>query len=983
MNALFTRFANSSHQLTVAIIIALTLSALSFLHPLSWLAPASSTDSSPALDLGRLPLSFTANQGQTDDQVKFLSRGSGYDLFLAATEAVLALRQPAALTAGSGDTPSTEYAVLRMQLVGANPEPQVAGLEELPGKVNYLIGNDPTKWRTDVPTYARVRYHDVYPGVDLVYYGNQRQLEYDFIVAPGAEPQAITVRFQGSEDIEIDTEGDLLLHSSGAEVRLTKPLIYQEVGGAKLQIAGEYVLTGPDEVKFKVGAYDPSRPLIIDPILDYSTFVGGSGYEYGYGVAVDGLGNAYLVGDTMSPDFPTTSGAFDTEYNGDYYDAFVAKLNPEGTGLVYATFLGGSDVDKAQGIAVDSSGYVYVVGHTFSADFPISPDAYDRQLDGEVDYFVARLYPSGTGLVYSTFLGGQHPFFERLASIAVDRYGNAYVTGQTSSSDFPTTDGAFDRELSGYADLFVTKLNPDGTGLVYSTFIGGTSFREDNVYHPSIAVDSLGHAYVAGWIYALAADELDFPTTDGAFDQEHSGYGDIFVTKLNPDGTDLVYSTFLGGSGEDRTWVSGGSTIAVDGDGYAYVTGVAGSPDFPTTEGAYNRTHYGTAFVTKLNPQGTDLVYSTYLGGGIGYSIAVDSSGSAHVTGAIGGNNLPLVRPVQCFYAGGNDAFAVKLNSQGTDLVYSTYIGGLGSDYGYSIALDSLGNAYVGGVTAAADFPTTPDAYDTTYAGGYGDGFVFKIDPVLVPNTRPELEEIDYVSANPVHVNTRVNMGARFSDPDEPDSHTAMWDWGDGSTSEGYVYHERCIGGRVSWFHTYTSPGVYTVKVTITDQEGASDELAYQYLVAYDPSAGFVTGAGFVDSPPGAYVANPSLTGNALFGFVSMYQHGARVPSGRTQFRFQVADLSFVSTSYEWLVVSGPKVQFKGTGAINGAGNYGFIVSAVDEALTPSTDVDLFRIKIWDKDNEDTIVYDNLMGAEDDADPTTAIGGGNIVIQKH
>jgi Beta-propeller repeat len=375
--------------------------------------------------LGKLPMSFEANQGQHNARVKFLARGNGYSLFLTPSEAVLSLNRPATQETGAaypaapsvthrGDQTgitghrSAQRDALRMKLVDANPMLHVTGLEESPGKSNYFIGNDPKQWHTNIAHYARVKYESVYRGVDLIYYGNQQQLEYDFIVAPGADPSAIRLAFEGTRGIEIDARGELILRTQGGEVRQRKPFIYQETGGERREVAGRYVKSGKHQVGFEIGAYDPTRPLVIDPVLLYSTYLGGSGDDDGFDIAVDAAGNAYVTGYTLSSGFPTTAGAFDTSYNGGPGgDAFVTKLNANGSALVYSTFLGGSESDEGHGIAVDAAGNAYVTGFTLSTNYPTTPGAFDTSYGGAPsDAFVTKLDASGSTLVYSTFLGG-------------------------------------------------------------------------------------------------------------------------------------------------------------------------------------------------------------------------------------------------------------------------------------------------------------------------------------------------------------------------------------------------------------------------------------------------------------------------------------------------------------------------------------------------------------------------------------------------
>jgi len=678
---------------------------------------------------GKLPLQFEANRGQTDASVEFLSRGRGHTLFLTPTEAVMVLtkrearakRDRFSLTKPERAQPEkTTQTVVKMKLVGANPKPKLAGLEELPGKVNYFIGNDPKKWRTNVPTYARVEYKNVYPGVNLVYYGSQRQLEYDFVVAPGADPKAIRLAFEGVDKLALDAHGNLILHTAGGEVLQRAPIVYQEINGARQKISGRYVLKGKDPVGFQVAAYDASQPLVIDPVLVYSTYLGGSDVDAGFGIAVDALGNAYVVGITDSTDFPTTAGAFQATYAGGR-DVFVTKLNPTGSSVVYSTYLGGGGLDLGAGIAVDTAGNAFVTGLTQSSDFPTTAGAF--QTFGGT--FVTKVNPTGSALVYSTRFGDGST---NANGIAVDAAGNAYVTGSTGFGDpLPTTPGAVQPTPGGgSSDAFVAKFNPTGSALVYSTYLGGSNF-EGGV---GIAVDVAGNAYVTGF-----TGSTNFPTTAGAVQPTFGAFRNAFVTKLNPTGSALVYSTYLGGSSNANGDAAEG--IAVDAAGNAYVTGEADSTDFPTTPGAFQPTFGGNAdaFVTKLNATGSALVYSTFLGGSgndQGLGIAVDASGIAYVTGFANSADFPTTPgAVQTTASGFFINFLTKLNPTGSALVYSTYLGGTDLR---GIALDTLPNpnAYVTGNGIPSDFLTTSGAFQTTF-GGVVDGVVAKIGPFNTP----------------------------------------------------------------------------------------------------------------------------------------------------------------------------------------------------------------------------------------------------------
>ena len=669
-----------------------------------------------------VPLSFEANQGQTDPQVKFLSRGPGYGLFLTPSEAVLALRktEPTQTEAATDETPS-ESAVLRMRLVGANPTPELAGETVLPGKVNYFIGNDPEKWRRNVPTYAKARYTNVYPGIDLVYYGNQRQLEYDFVVAPGQNPASITMAFQGMEHLELDANtGDLVLDTEGGQVRQRKPLIYQDVAGERQEIEGNYLLKTHDQVGFQVAAYDATKPLIIDPILVFSTYLGGGSSrfgDHGRGIAVEGAGQqAYVTGYTSSIDFPTQN-PVQSDFGGGLEDSFVAKLDVDGAVLVYSTYLGGISIDQGYGIAVDGAGQAYVTGYTSSPDFPTTPNAFQPALAGARNAFVAQLTADGSALVYSTYLGGSNQ--AEAFDIDLDGVGQAYVTGATNSDDFPTTPNAFQPALAGARNAFVAQLTADGSALVYSTYLGGSSID----LSVGIAVDGVGQAYVTGLTFSS-----DFPTRN-PFQAALAGLRDAFVAQLTADGSALVYSTYLGGSSIDRGW-----SIAVDGAGQAYVTGETESSDFPTRN-PFQPALAGLrdSFVAQLTANGAALNFSTYLGGSSfdgGHAITVDGAGQATVTGSTASMDFPTHNPVQATHGGGfNDAFVAQFNAAGTALSFSTYLGGSGSpEAGWGIAVDGAGQAYVTGDTTSSDFPTR-NAFQPALAG-IGDAFVAKLDPL-------------------------------------------------------------------------------------------------------------------------------------------------------------------------------------------------------------------------------------------------------------
>lgn len=674
----------------------------------------------------RRPLAFEANHGQTDAQVKFLARGQGYTLFLTPREAVLALHMPHAKPTHVPQQPS---AALRMKLAGANPAPTLTAQEKLAGRSNYFTGSNRGKWHTHIPQYGQVKYQNIYAGVDLVFYGNQRALEYDFVVSPGADPGKIMLAFEAKPPLRlnIDSQGDLLLHTSGGTLRQHRPHIYQIIDGAKKSIPGRYVLRDKAKIGFQVAIYDTNRPLIIDPILSYSTYLGGSSGDTAYAIAVDPGGNAYITGTTSSVDFP---GSVTTSFSGNS-DAFVTKLD-SGGGLVYSTYLGGSGNNSANGIAVDRNGNAYITGNTNSGNFP-TLSAFQANSPAGDNAFVTKLDSSGTP-TYSTYLGGGGNDLGN--AIAVDASGNAYITGNTQSTDFPTTLSSYQNakrsDCSNPTDTeaFVTKLSTTGAALVYSTYLGGG--RNDEGH--GITVDNAGNAHVTGHtastqgVTACGTTASSFPTTAMAFQSRNGGGDDAFITKLNADGSALEYSTYLGGSSGER-----GAAIAVDAAGSVYVTGYSRSPNFPVTTAAFQTSFGGDedAFVTKLDTTGPALAYSSYLGGSekdFGNGIAVTPDGNnTYLTGTTSSTDFPLANPTQPAFGGPlSDAFIARPNATGSALIYSTYLGGQGNDEGYAIALDASRALYVTGTTLSTDFPVTTGAYQSL-SKGLGDAFVTKI----------------------------------------------------------------------------------------------------------------------------------------------------------------------------------------------------------------------------------------------------------------
>ncbi len=828
---------------------------------------SASSAASAVKSFGRLPLAFVENQGQTDRRVRFLSRGRGYTLFLTGTEAVLRVSSPPAQRApaqrtqrgpSKGDktvqqqrpapghagtsfrSPSASSATsaVKLRLLNANPRARITGEAPLPRKSNYFVGRDPTRWRTNVFRYAKVRYEQVYPGIDAVYYGNEDgRLEYDFEVSPGADPQQIRLAFSGARRVGLSPNGDLLLRTAAGTLRQRKPVAYQILDGKRVPVTAGYVLTpgpkseggkgarargrtGPEEVPacgsccpaplrpclhLALGPYDRTRPLVIDPVLVYSTFLGGGDTDSGFGVAVDAAGNAYVGGRAESVDYPTTPGTVSQTGPG----FFISKIDPTGTSLVYSTYIGAAS--QLSGIAVDSAGNAVIAGYDNGSGFP-TVNAIQPNSAGSTDVVVAKLSPDGSQMVYSTYLGGGSA--DAAFGVAADSAGNAYVVGRTHSSNFPTANPLQAARL-GTNDGFVAKLNAAGTALVYSTYMGGNEVGGDQGAFGGVAADAAGNAYLAG-----STNAPDFPTTPGAFDRTINGGSDAVVAKLNSTGSSLLFSTFVGGSGSD-----GARDVAVGLTGDVYVGSTSFSADHPTTPGAYDTSFTGAydGVVTRLNSAGSALVYSTFLGGGgadaVG-PIAVDAVGNAHVGGGTGSADFPTVDPVQAALAGDSDGTVTTLNSTGSALLFSTYLGGsmvtpgFASDVLEDLAIDTGGNIYVTGYTASPDFPTVnpiqPDLI------GQSDAFLAKIGSNVPPPSPP---------AAPTNLSAAAVSQTRID-----------LTWGDNSDNEAGFRVERWNGS------LYIAIATLGANATSYSNTGLLAATTYRYRVIAFNAGG--------DSPP-------------------------------------------------------------------------------------------------------------------------------------
>ena len=631
-------------------------------------------------------ITFEPNVGQAASGIHYVATDGTYRLDLSSASSRLTLKN------------RKGTATLQLMLAGANPAATWQHSEPLATRANYFRGRSAAEWHTNIPTFGRVTEHGVYPGIDLVYHGAAGSLEYDFVVAPHADPSRIRLHYQGAQSVALAADGSLVVHTATGTVTQHKPVLYQMAGTGRELVPGKFRLNARHEITFETGAYDHSRALTIDPTISFSSYLGGNGAEEGDGVAVDPSGNMYLVGST-------TSGSSDSDF-------LLRKYSPNGA-QVYRADFGGKGDDFGYAIRVDSTGSVYIGGRTSSDDFPLA-NAFQSKRAGNADAFLLRVDPSGNNLVFSTYVGSSSDDFVR--AIAIDRQGAVYATGTTGGA-FPSAAGFYQTTNRGGLDAFVIKLDGQGNG-VYSTLLGGGSDDEGR----GIAVDNSGNAYVTG---TTLSDS--FPQVSTIYQNSRHGGVDAFVTAVNSGGTNLIYSTFLGGALSDQ-----GYAVAVDSSNAVYVAGKTASRDFPTTSTSYQKDYAGgdnDIFVAKFLPGKADVQYVTYIGSGgsdEGFGLAVDSTGAAYVTGDTDSDRYPVTSDATQGRRNGNrDGVLTKLNPAGSALLFSTYIGGSQNEIGYGVDVDSAGNAYVTGVTSSTDFPVTLGAFQTS-SGGNADAFFMK-----------------------------------------------------------------------------------------------------------------------------------------------------------------------------------------------------------------------------------------------------------------
>lgn len=837
-------------------------------------------------------MTFEVNRGQMEPRVQFLARGKGYTAFLTSGGIVLSLRPSVAVNTSNPASPQTANRpadrTLQFTLVGGAKNPAVVGEQQQPGRINYFLGNDRSKWLTNVPTYARVRYKNVYPGIDLIYYGNQRQLEYDFAVQPGSDPRQIQFEIKGANGIAIDPHGDLAMTIGADEIHFQAPIVYQESNGQRIPVSGGYVVKDATHIAFDVANYDSAKALVIDPVLVYSTYLGGSGVEQTAGIAVDGSGNIYVAGYTSSIDFPlATLGSLPQNTN----HIFVTKLNAAGTQLIYSDYIGGNSQDYAVALAVDGQNQVYVTGSTASSNFP-AVSALQAQQPGPYAGFLTKVSADGSSLLFSTYLGGNT--FDEPTAIAVDGQGHAHIAGLTMSSNFPVAN-AFQSTVSANQGGmfgtygFLTKFTADGSSLMYSTYLAGSSNVVQDCGSPcwpnpssaisALAVDADGSAYVAG-----TTNTYDFPTSETAYLTANNAPLDAtvgFVTKFSGAGA-LSYSTYFYPSSGIPIGISG---IAVDGSASAYITGTAESEGtFPVSSGSIcdpieNGLSCGYAFVTKFNVSGSTLLYSTFLGVNNFASpqaITVDASGDAYVLAATLSSAFQTSNAIESF-SNQSDLLLVEVDPSASTQLFSTYLGGSGSDQPNGLTVDGAGNIYVAGTTNSTDLPLLSASYQAQL-GGNSDAFVMKISPTNAPAVSLSKGALQF-SLEPVGVTSQVqqvtlrNMG---SSDLTINSTQASGDFSENDTCGASV--PAAASCTISVTFTPTLAGTRTGSITFNDDAAASPHIIS------------LSGSG---AAPGASLAPSTLTfSGTILGTTSASQTTTLTNNGTTSLTIQNIQVS-------------------------------------------------------------------------------------------
>ncbi|HUU75582.1 MAG TPA: SBBP repeat-containing protein, partial [Methanoregulaceae archaeon] len=737
-----------------------------------------------------MPLQFIANDGQSDSNVKFEILSDGGSIFFTPNGPIFSLI--------SYDEEILKSAVIEYRFRGTSGSDSISGLDLLPCTANFLIGDDSSQWITGVDTYRGIQYNELYPGIDLVYYGTQGGIKSIFIVDPGAHPEDILIEYRGQTSLSIQSDGTLLIHTPAGDLTELAPVCYQEINGDFIPVDCSFSIKYENNVAFEIGEYDHERALIIDPVMKYGLYLRGIGIANGYGVAVDSSKNAYVTGISNPAPYIVPDPAAVANFGGT--DAIVVKINSDGTMPIYITYLGGSEDDTGSAIRVDGDGYAYVTGTTSSTNFPVV-NPLQSQNAGQTDVFMSKIGLDGSTLIFSTYLGGTGD--DEGNDVAIDSDNNIYLTGSTGSILFPVISRFQRTYLAGQEDAYILKIDKNGTQLLYSNYIGGIT--RDVGY--GVAVDGNGDPYITGETYSW-----NFPTKN-AYNPVFSGYSDAFITKVMSTGESLIYSTFLGGSAQDA-----GKSIAVDDQGSAYVTGLTRSKNFPTMA-AYQPFNRGIidAFLTRLTPDGTSLEYSTYIGG-TGYDegrgIAIDSARSVYIGGATNSRNLEVIDPYQPVFGGGEyDAFVAKFVPFYASPDYLTYLGGNGLDLGNGIATDETGGAYITGMTNSINFPTV-DPYPSTFGDRGQGGFIAVLLDQIEPPRVPTADFDANVTSG------LAPLTVQFQDLSSGYPTTWLWIFGDGNNSTNR-----------NPVHTYDLPGSYRVNLTATNFMGSNTTSRPDYIV--------------------------------------------------------------------------------------------------------------------------------------------------------
>jgi uncharacterized protein (TIGR03437 family) len=757
----------------------------------------------------RLPYAFEQNVGQSDPLVKFLARGNKYTHFLTERETVLVMGNR----------------VVRMSLAGSHAPAQIKPLEPFPFKTNYFIGSS----GYNVPNFSRVRYRSVYDGIDLEYHSQEGQMEYDFIVAPGVSSSSIGLIFSGADQTSVDGNGQLVLKIGNGKLIHRRPVAYQNINGHRVEVAASYVMRNGD-VGFDVAEYDRSRTLVIDPVVVYSSFVGGDRSDSITGVAVDKAGNTYITGETTSANFPQV-GTNHTQLQGALTYAFVTKINPAGNQILYSTFLGGSSNTRGRAITVDADGNAYIGGVTGARNFPLVNPVQSEQKGLNIG-FVTKLSAEGDKILFSTFNGGERN--DEIDAIAVDSSNNIYAAGRATSTQIPTVN-AFQPAPAGSTDVLVAKYTAPNYRLAYNTYMGGAAV--DEAY--GIAADAQGNAYLTGFTISQGI------ATTGAYQTKYGGSNDAFVAKIRPDGSGLVFFTYLGGNGDDRA-----QALTLGRDGSIWVTGSTVSTNWPVSENAAQKAFGGSvdAFVTQMDANGTRVMYSTYLGGSgrttsyaeEGRGIALNSQGNVVVAGTTNSTDFPVERAVQTF-GGAQDGFVTEIDPVNGRIVYSSPLGGSATDIGHAVAVDATDAVIVGGETLSANFPMK-GALRTTFAGG-SEAFLTKIcDPRVL--TQPSSLTFIYTPGGTLPAAQTLNVSACTTI-----SFSAAA--GNGFVKLGTTSGMTNASIQVTADPAGLAPGDYPSTITITAPDAVNSPYTMNVMLRVAPPAPAISAAGIVNAASG------------------------------------------------------------------------------------------------------------------------------------